>query len=197
MVGAHGGLPPMAVRAADLALANLLVDRGKTAAVPRESRDRRALGADVIELEDDRIAFLAVDARISAQDVEQVGDVPCDVRIRVWPCRSIRHGAASPPTADRGSSPMTVRADDLAPRDLRIDGLHRRPIREQLRDARRLLADVIELQDDRVALAAVDARGSAKVVEYVLAQELGARDLRRVRLATVQIPARTKVRREA
>src|SRR4051812_43961815 len=43
MTGALCRHPPMAVRTADLALADLLSDRGETASVPRELRHSRAL----------------------------------------------------------------------------------------------------------------------------------------------------------
>src|SRR6478735_1714743 len=114
MIAAHRCRAPMAVRAADFAFADLLSDRGETAPVPRELRHGRALESDVVELEDDRIAFIAVGARMPAQDLDEIGQVPCDVRIHVWPCRRARHGTPSPASASGGPSPMAVRTHDLA-----------------------------------------------------------------------------------
>jgi hypothetical protein len=52
----------MAVRAADLALRHLGIDGRQAVAPPRELRDAPALRADMIEVEDDRVAFAAVHA---------------------------------------------------------------------------------------------------------------------------------------
>src|SRR4051794_10637397 len=106
MTGALCRHPPMAVRTADLALADLLSDRGETASVPRELRHRRALRSDVVELEDNGMALSAVDARMLAQDLEEVGDVPRGVPIHAWPCRGVRPRGASPAAAYRGPAPM-------------------------------------------------------------------------------------------
>jgi hypothetical protein len=70
----------MTVRATDLAFADLLVDRGEAACVPSKLRYRCALSSDVVELEDDGISLSAVEARVLAQDLEDVGEVPCDPR---------------------------------------------------------------------------------------------------------------------
>ena len=63
MTAALRGRAPVAVRAADVALGDLGVDGRDAAAVPRQARDGVALDTDVIELEHERIALAAVDAR--------------------------------------------------------------------------------------------------------------------------------------
>lgn len=197
MVGAHRGRAPMTVRAADLAFADLPVDRGETACVPSELCYECVLGSDVVELQDDGIPLSAVDARVLAKDLEDMSEVPRDVRTSVRARRDGRRCRAPPPTPDGGPAAMAVCAHDLAPGDLGIDGFRRRRVGDQVGDVRRLLPDMIELQDDRVALAAVGARPSAKVSENVLAHRLRARDLCGVRLATMQISARSEVGGEA
>jgi hypothetical protein len=52
---------------------------------------------------------------------------------------------------------VTVGAHHLTASDLGLDGLARGSLREQHGDARGLLADVVELEDQRIGVAAVDA----------------------------------------
>jgi hypothetical protein len=60
---------------------------------------------------------------------------------------------------------VAVRADHVAPRDL--GGQHRNPDAavHEFGDVVSLLVDVIELEDDRVGLAAIQASVTRKVVE--------------------------------
>jgi hypothetical protein len=53
---------------------------------------------------------------------------------------------------------VAVHADDVALRDLRFDGGDARPIADELRHLGVLVAQVVELQDHRIRLAAVHAR---------------------------------------
>lgn len=197
MVGAHRRHSSMAVRAADLALADLGVDRGDAASVPRELRHGCALWPDVVELENHRIALPAIGARAPAEHVQYVSHVPRGVRIHVRPSRRARCRIAPPPASTCGPPAVAVRADDLATCDLGVDRRPRRPVGDQLRDAGHLLPDVVELQHDGITLAAVDARRVAKVVEHVLAQGLHPHDLGSVRLLAVQVAPRSEVRGEA
>jgi hypothetical protein len=196
MVCAHRRLLPVTIRASHLAFTDLGVDRRDAAAVPRELRDGGALRADVVELEHDRITLSAIDARVSAQEAEDVSQVSVGARIRARPRRPARCGA-SPPCSTRGPAAMAVGANHLTSRDLGIDDASRRRIREQSRDAGGLLPDVVELQDHGVTLAAFHARRSPKVVQEVLAQRSGSRKPCGVRLATMKRAARPEVRREA
>jgi hypothetical protein len=195
MVRAHGRLPPVAVRAPHLALTDLGVDRRDAAAVPRELRDRGALRPDVIELEHDGIALSAIDARVCAQEAQDVSQVSVDARIRARP-RRLAGRDAPPSSPKRGPAAMAVGANHLTARDLAIDDPSRCRIGEQPRDARDLRPDVVELQDHGVTLAAFHARRPLKVVQEVLAQRLGSRQLRGVRLTTMKRAARPEVRRE-
>jgi hypothetical protein len=197
MVGAHRGHPPMTVRTADLALTDLLVDRGEAAPVPGKLCHRCALGSDVVELEDDGVSLSAIYARVSTQDIEDVREVPCDVPIRVRARRNVRCRSAPPPAADGGPTAMAVGADDLTPGDLGFDGLHRHGVGNQFGDARRLVADVVELEDDRIRLAAIDARVVTEVVEHLCAQGSLSRQLGGVRLSSVRVASLAEVGGEA
>ena len=197
MIGAHRGDPPMTVRTADLALTDLSVDRGETAPVPAELCHRCALGPDVVELEDNGVSLSAIYARVPAQDIKDVREVPGDVRIRVWACRNVRRRGAPPPAAGGGPTAMAVCADDLTSGDLGVDGRHRRCAGDQLRDARGLLAEMIELEDDRIGLAAIDARVMTKMVEHPCAQGSLSSQLGGVRLSTVCVASLAEVRGEA
>jgi len=196
MIRAHRRLAPMTVRTPHLAFTDLGVDRRDAAAVPRELRDRRALRPDVIELEHDGIALSAIDARLSAQEAEDVSQVSVDARIRARP-RRLACRDAPPSSPKRGPAAMAVRANHLTARDLGVDDAPRCRVGEQSRDAGDLGPDVVELQDDGVMLAAFNARRSPKMVQEVLAQRLCSRKLRGARLATMERAARPEVPCEA
>jgi hypothetical protein len=197
LVGAHRGDPPMTVRTSDLALAELFVDRGETAPVPGKLCHRCALGPDVVELEDDGVSLSAIYARVSAQDIEDVREVPRDVPVRVRARRNVRCCGSPPPAADSGPTAMAVCADDLTSGDLGVDGPHRRCAGDQLRDARRLLAEMIELENHRIGIAAIDARVMTEVVEHPCAQGSLSRQLGGVRLSSVCVASLAKVGGEA
>jgi hypothetical protein len=61
---------------------------------------------------------------------------------------------------------MAGRAHDLALRDL-VEDASPTSIRERLSYVERLVAEMVELEDDRVMFAAVDARVHAKVLEEI------------------------------
>jgi hypothetical protein len=75
--------PPVAVRTANLAMGDFGVDRRDAAAVPGQARDFGSLRADVIEVEDDRISLLAVDAPALPKDRVKVSEVAGYRRVRV------------------------------------------------------------------------------------------------------------------
>jgi hypothetical protein len=197
MVAAHRGDPPMTVRTADLALADLFVDRGETAPVPGKLCHRCALSPDVVELEDDGVPLSAIHAGVSARDIEDVREVPRHVRIRVRARRNVRCRGSPPPATDRGPSAMAVRADDLTSGDLGVDGPHRRCAGDQFRDARRLLAEVIELEDNRIGLSAIDARMMAEMFEHLGTQGSVSGQFGGVRLSSVCVASLAEVRSEA
>ena len=197
MVGAHRSDPPMTVRTADLALPDLFVDRGETASVPGKLCHRCALSPDVVELEDEGVSLSAIDARLSAQDLEDVREVPGHVPIGVRARHDLRCRGTPPLAADGGPTAMAVRADDLTSGDLGVDGPRRRRARDQLRNARRLLAEVIELQDDRIGLATIDARVITEMVEHMRAQGSVSHHLGGVRLSSVCVASLAEVGGEA
>jgi hypothetical protein len=92
---------------------------------------------------------------------------------------------------------VAVGADDLASSHLGIDGLERRTIGYQRGDRCGLLADVIELQHDRIGLAAIDARMLSEVVKDIRAQASDPVLLGCLRLTPMKVPSRAKVLREA
>ena len=197
MVGAHRSDPSMTVRTADLALAKLFVDRGETAPAPGKLGHRCALGPDVVELEHDGVALSAIHARVSAQDIEDVREVPRHVRIRVRARRNVRCRGSPPLATDGGPAAMAVRADDLTSRDLGVDRPHRRCAGDQFRDARRLLAEVIELEDDRIGLSAIDARVMTEMVEHLCTERSVSGQFGGVRLSSVCVASLAEIRGEA
>ena len=52
---------------------------------------------------------------------------------------------------------MAVGADNLAAADLLLDDVELHASADEGRDPRGLLGDVVELEDERIALAAIDA----------------------------------------
>jgi hypothetical protein len=87
---------------------------------------------------------------------------------------------------------MAVRADDFAFRDL-VEDVSPAPIRKRLGYVERLVAEMVELEDDRVMLTAVDARVRAKVLEEILGALERERLLPRARLVDVALPVRQVV----
>jgi hypothetical protein len=92
---------------------------------------------------------------------------------------------------------VTVGAHHLAASDLGFDGLARGGLRKQHGDARGLLADVVELEDQRIGLAAVHAGVVMQMLEDLRSQGLLARLLGGVRLASMRVAAVAEVGREA
>src|SRR4051812_25369031 len=68
------------------------------------------------------------------------------------------------PAAARGSSFVEVPADDLALLDL-FEDLLPRVVRELLADTEVLVGQVVELEDDRIRLPAIDARMGGEVLD--------------------------------
>ena len=154
----------MATRAANLALRDLGIDRSQATTEPREPGDLRSLCPNVIEVQDDRIALAAIHAAAPPEDRLEVSEVASDRRVDVGAPRRLDRVAPPPPRASGRASAVAVDADHLAPGDLLIDRNERGAGGDQRGDTRGLLRDVVELQHDRVALAAIDARVSAEVL---------------------------------
>jgi hypothetical protein len=186
----------MAIRAADLALLDLGIDRGHAAAVPSQSGHGVALVANVIELEHDDIVLAAVSARTAREDLVKMREVASDWRGRVRAVALFRSG--SPPARpSSGPAPVAVCAHDLTSGDLGVDGCERRGLGDQCADSRDLLADVVELQDDRILLPAIDATALGEVIENMGLQGAMTTALRRLWLLAMKIAASAEVRSEA
>jgi hypothetical protein len=172
MPAALGRDAAVTVRAADLALRYLGIDRREAAAVPREPGDRVAFDVDVIELEHHGIALAAVCACALPQHGVDVSEVSLDTWRRIRTCRRCRWRRAPPPGAHGSPTPMAVGAHDFASRYLGGQSLARGALRQQHGDARDLLADVIELENYRIGLSAVHARLVTQVIEYLRSEGL-------------------------
>jgi hypothetical protein len=197
MTAALGRHAAMAVGAADLASRDLGIDGREAAAVPGEARDRCALAVDVIELEHQRVALAAVSARRSTQDVIHVSEVAFDMSRGVRARQRLRGRCPMPPGTSRGPSPVAVCAHHLAPRDVGVDRLARCGLREHHRDARLLLADVVELEDHGIGFAAINARVASQVIEQLRSQSSLPRQLGGFRLLSVCVAALPEIRGEA
>lgn len=62
--------------------------------------------------------------------------------------------------------PMAICAAHFALRDLGLDGLPRKSRHSHVRDVRKLLADMVELKNDRVGLATVDTTVIREVLPH-------------------------------
>jgi hypothetical protein len=196
MAGTGRGGAAVTAGAPDLALVNLSVDRGQAASVPREPCHRIALVAQVIELEDYCVALATVDARASCEHRADVREVTGDRTGRIRATRVVGIDA-SPARSLPRTSAMAVGAHDLAPSDLGVDGLERRTVGDQRADVCGLVSHVVELQHDRVALAAIDARVRAEVLQDVRLERTGAGALRGFGLIAMEVAARAEIGGEA
>lgn len=147
----------MAVAAADLTLADLLRDRLEAVLRPGQSRDGAPLRADVVELEHHRIAEATIDARGHLENLLQEAYVAEAAPPQL--ARVHAHLVKAPPAGPPRRAPaMTVGAHHLARGDLLLDLLDRRFTQDQRGDLGGLGPHVVELEDDRIVLSAVDAR---------------------------------------
>ena len=92
---------------------------------------------------------------------------------------------------------MAVGANHLASCDLGVQRLARCRLRHQRGDARHLHADVIELEDNGIALAAIDAWVLEQVLEHPCTQGRLPRLLGGVRLAPMRVTPISEVGGEA
>ena len=159
MAALHRGAPAVAVRTADLAHGQLGVEPGQRRLRPGHGHDRAPLGTAMVEVEHVRIAKPAVDAAGAGgygAHMSKVAGPHATLRADVIGGRP-RPGAAA----------MAVRAHDLALGHLRLDHVEPHPVVGQAADLAKLVAQVVELQHDGVALAAVAAAVAHEVCEDV------------------------------
>src|SRR5436190_666268 len=99
--------------------------------------------------------------------------------------------------APRGRAPVAIRAADVALGDLGVDGGKAAAVPRQTRDGVALETDVIELEDQRIGRAAVDARVVTDVVEHLCPQGSRPGQLGRGRLPPVDVASLAEVEGEA
>ena len=171
----------MTVRTADLALTDLWSIVARLQPYHAELCHRCALGPDVVELEHNGVSLSAIDARVRAghQGRERGSGRRSDSRRAA----ETRRRDAPPPARWRSYGDGSC-ADDLAYRDLGVDGLHR-AVRKTSSRRSRSSRRVIELEDHRIGFAAIDARvnedGRAPCAQGSLSSQLGGVDCDGVR----------------
>lgn len=146
-------------------------------------RDIRGLEADVIEVEHGSIRMTAVRARRSSQEVIDVARVTRSALADDGPWAA---------TLDR-TSPMATGAHHFAERQLFVQASRARPEVGKLRETHSFSPDMVELEKDGVALAAVKARVRNEIGEQVGLGALAPTDQRGARLGAVQVAARLEV----
>lgn len=183
----------MTVRAADDAPRDLVTQHGLRDAAPRQRGDVAALLADMVELEDDEVVFLAVGAGRALERRQH----DCDVARHLGPPGAWLGAPvprrAPPSSTRRGAPAMTVRAHDLTRCDLAVEARNRRATKHEGRDLRVLLAHVIELQHDKVARSAIRTLRSREERAHMVAGTSAAAGLRGTDLIAVSGAARREV----
>ena len=160
----NGSAPPVAVRTADLAHIQLVYEALRTTGASHERRDVFCLRFNTIELEHERVRNAAVDARRFAkalQDDADIASVRCNSRARELhltifsECQLVMCQALPCRVAL-----MAVRAQDVAFRNLQPDARGRDAKMDHVANVACLCGrvDMIELQDNGIALSALNAR---------------------------------------
>jgi hypothetical protein len=187
----------MTVAASDLASGHLRVEPREAPLAPGHRRHVARLSVHVVELEDGELAAPAVDATRRGEPGEHPREVARTRRAFGHPrvVEAPRHPRPAPTL--RRDAPVAVRASHLAARDLPEDLLVRAAAGDQVREPLRALADMVELEDRKVGLAAVDARMCLQVPDDRRAGTLRTPSLRRGDLPAVPIAPRCEVRAEA
>ncbi|MEZ5123117.1 MAG: hypothetical protein R2736_16320 [Solirubrobacterales bacterium] len=92
---------------------------------------------------------------------------------------------------------MATRAHHLALRDLVLQAVEAYAVAHELADVARLRPHVVELEDDRIVLAAVSAGGPFEDAEHVVRRSRAPGLERSVRLPTMDVAACDEVAAEA
>jgi hypothetical protein len=184
-------------RAANLAPRDLRVDGRETRTSPGEARDVLALDPDVVEIQHEWVSLAAVRAATLREDRLEMKEVASDLRRPIRALGELVAVSPTPRSSPSGPSPMAVRAHHLAPRDLRVDRRDRRRRADQRCYGRRLVSDVVELENDRIPFAAIDASVLSQEVQDVRSQPALTRSLGGSRLIAMELPTRAEVRSEA
>lgn len=173
----------MAVRTPHDALLDLALQALERDLAIDELRDIRALGTHMIEVEQHRICLTAIGASRPSQDLGDVASVALPIRSSAGACSATIGRAA----------PVAARTHDLAQRDLLVEPRRRGSQMGELGKPHPLLGEVIELEHDRVALAAVGARVVQQVREQMTFRPDPPRNAGCAGLGTVEVPAIAEV----
>ena len=177
----------MAVRAADHAAGDLLHQAVERGLPNHHVGDVRGLCPDVIEVEHDAVRLPTVDAARALQDPRDEGGVASTARAHFL---GRRPAGGRPPA-------MAADADHLAERDLFIEPPGGGAVMGELAHVGSFASDVIELENDRVGLTAVDARVRAEIGEEMPLPSCAPTLERGPRLRAMQIAALSEVLPEA
>jgi hypothetical protein len=152
----HDGATAMAVGASNLALADLALQHRDGHLSASQLNYSGSLRADVIEIQDDGIPLPAVHAGGLPKAVEQEQKVAA----AEWPRadrRAPRFIHSPRPDAPARATAVTVRAHELAVRDLRLDPFQSVGLSYKLADLPPLGTHMVEFEDGGVVRAAVSA----------------------------------------
>ena len=188
--------PPVTACAANLAPRDLCVDGRNARTRPSEPGHVLAFGPDVVELEDQWIGLATVRACATGEDRIKVGEVSRDQSGRVGTPGKLRRVRSPPRAPSSRASPVAVGADHIAPSHLGVNCRDRGRRADQRGDTRGLLRDMVELQNDGIALTTIDARVLAQEPQHMGAQLLLTSPLGCSRLIAVDVATRTEVRGE-
>jgi hypothetical protein len=188
------GATAMAIAAANLTLGDLRDQRREPTAAPGKLSDVPALDADMIELQDHEPSLPTVGAAGLHEEVPNVSHVaplpPCEIFGLVH-----RHRIKTPGVATaRGPYAVTVHADDLAIRDLTLYATTRGTLGDEQRQICVLGADVVEFQNQRVTVTAVETGMPFQVVLDVGAGLLSSTNQGVSALISMQLASRPEVR---
>jgi hypothetical protein len=159
------------VRAADLALQHLPLNRYERVLGKGEVHDAATFGSNVVEVQDHDVPLAAIRAWVGFENLDQEPDValpewpgtPCQASLRV---HSPGVGAVCSPTS------MAIDADHLTSIEFVLESSNRIAMRNEIRDVKPLRTNVIELEHHRVSQSTVRARALRKEGEDVTSGKL-------------------------
>ena len=174
----------MAVGAPHHATCDLVSQTAQADLAASELHDGAGLGTDVVEVQHADVQLATVDAAGHGQRRKREANVPF-LRLRS-PTNGRQLGLGPSPSSPSGRpAAVAVRAHDLASRHLQLQDRQADPSPHERRDLGTLGAQVVELEDHRIRLAAVHARARPEMVEDERLSLADARRLEGVAPATV------------
>jgi hypothetical protein len=159
------GSATMTVGAPDLTVADFPLERRDRVLEERESHHAATLGADVVELQDDKVRLTAVEAPGTPEMVDDEEEVPSSAWVAVE--RRGPVGINAPGVRlERRAAAMAVCTNELAPCDLRLDASQSVALVHECGYRGGLRPYVIEFKHQRVGESAVRAVTSRQHVEH-------------------------------